>query len=112
MRGKQKLQNQNLFPQVEFEPTRFRSVVASLADFATYDLLTVKVSHLCTTNFMNYIPIFLKLLRELPQVVEKVPLETSRHPTCIDKKKRGVFRTSQVRLPSEYESRITATCNL
>ena len=27
----------------------------------------VKVSHLWTTYFMNYIPIFLQLLKELPQ---------------------------------------------
>ena len=27
----------------------------------------VKVSHLCMTNFMNYIPIFLQLLKELPR---------------------------------------------
>ena len=28
--------------------------------------LTVKPRHLCATNFMNYIPIFLQLLKELP----------------------------------------------
>ena len=62
---------------------------------------------------MNYIPIFFQLLKELPQlhqVVEKVPLENSRHPVLIEK--RGVFRTSQVRLRSEYELRITATYDL
>ena len=76
-------------------------------------LFIVEVSHLCTTNFMNYIPIFFQLLKELPQlhqVVEKVPLENSRHPVLIEK--RGVFRTSQVRLRSEYELRITATYDL
>ena len=52
-------------------------------------MIIVKVSHLCTTNFMNYIPIFLQLLKELPrsfhQVVEKVPLVTSGHPVLIEK---------------------------
>ena len=30
-------------------------------------IAVVKVSHLCTTNFMNYIPIFVQLLKELPR---------------------------------------------
>ena len=29
-------------------------------------VIIVKVNHLCTTNFMNYIPIFIQLLKELP----------------------------------------------
>ena len=65
----------------------------------TYPFI-VKVSHQCTKNFMNYIPIFLQLLKELPrwlhQVVVKVPLVTSRHLVLIER--RGVFRTSLVRL--------------
>ena len=28
------------------------------------EIFVVKVSHLCTTNFMNYIPIFLQLLKD------------------------------------------------
>ena len=29
-------------------------------------LSDIKVSHMCTTNFRNYIPIFLQSLKELP----------------------------------------------
>ena len=72
-------------------------------------MLIVKVSYLCTTNFIwttfpfssncskNSLDNYIKLLK-------KVPLVTSRHPVLIEK--RGVFRTSQVRLPSEYETSI------
>ena len=66
----------------------------------------VKVSHMCTTNVMNYIPIFLQLLKELPQllcqVVEKGSKVTPLHPVLIEK--RGVFRTSQVCLPITYKT--------
>ena len=65
--------------------------------------IAVKPRHLCITNFMNYIPIFLKLLKELPwyQVTSrywKVSFVTSWHPVLIER--RGVFRKSLVRLLS------------
>ena len=49
-------------------PSHFNLELSALGQKIRVDyMLIVKVSHLCTTNFMNNIPIFLQLLKELPR---------------------------------------------
>ena len=72
--------------------------------------IIVKPCDTCTKKLIKYVPFSPNLLKQLPwqlhQVAGKVPLLTSRRLVLIEK--RGVFRTSLVRLLSQSE-RIIST---